>query len=217
MESELGIELENITVNYGITLTRELLDVGYSIDSDFAYHEDSQTVMCGFSWGDHYMGDLVFFNIMGTPSSTILHDKPIDLVLLDNFSFIPKEKDVDNPHVRESYQIKLSFHKKLMLTFMIHAIAIGLFVLIYTIPSFFSFVQNTSLNGVKGGIPLGVIIIAFPTILISLLWAPFGIKMAKFPAPKGNILKKINFALWILLNFFFSMVYLFAISYYFRV
>jgi hypothetical protein len=214
LETKSGIKLRNITIDYGITTMRELLDAGYSVGPDFAYHEDSGTVMCGLFWGEYYMGELAFFNITELPSFSVLRNKPIDLALLEDTRFVPEEKRADKLYGRKSGRSKLGFRKKIMLTLMIHVIALGLFVLIYATPDLFSFIRNAEIQGGERHVPLGVAIIALPTILISLLWAPFGFG-TKFPAPKGKILKKTGFALWVSINLIFSVGCLLAVDYFF--
>jgi len=58
-------------------------------------------------------------------------------------------------------------------------------------------------------------LVALPTIIIALIWAPFDLR-EEF-APKGKGLQKAGFALWMAANFIFSVAYIFAVDYYFRI
>lgn len=218
MESETSLTLQNIKVIYGITLVSELVDAGYSIDKDFVFHEDSQTVMCGLFKENEYLGDLVSYRATEMPSFADLQSKPVDLILLDSNRFLPKTEKMElGQHGEKATKRKLGFSAKLVLTFVIHALAFGLFALIYSKPAIVSFLQKTAFEGPLSGIIIfGMIAIVLPIILIAFLWAPFGVRDPfTNPAPKGFLLKKLGYAFWVLLNAAFSIAYIIAAYYYF--
>ena len=92
-----------------------------------------------------------------------------------------------------------------MWTLVIHLAAFGLFVFMHIMPSTFAFFQNTE---------FGILLVMLPTIVIALIWAPFGLR--EFSSPKGKGLQKTGYTLWLAVNFIFSTAYIFAIDCYFR-
>ncbi len=101
---------------------------------------------------------------------------------------------------------KSVLRKKILYTVLIHAVAAALFVMIYLIPSLFTFVQNTEFRGrFGGGTPLGMVLLVLPALIITFIWDRDVI------GEKGRVGRKILLSLWLVFNVAVSLTYLILI------
>jgi len=104
----------------------------------------------------------------------------------------------------------LNNKKKILWTSITHLGLIVLAVAIFLIPTLFTFVRDTTIGFVlsRGKIPLGILLVALPTITVIWLW--------KSTLLTGKWQEKVVFGLWVIFNLFFTIAYLVVIDNYLK-
>ncbi|MDR2502077.1 MAG: hypothetical protein LBC78_02370 [Oscillospiraceae bacterium] len=214
---ESGMTLRNVTVRYGATTVRELLEHGYSLAPENAdcrgmeYNAQSQTAMCGFFQGAVYMGELVFYNLSAKPDLSDLPGLSIDLALLWDDSLRAKTDKRAKP--RPGHSAKKTFFKKLTLTLLIHGSAAALFFAAYHIPALLSVLRQSE-RKYNGGMsfPPGMLLLVLPAMLMVPVWGVHTPGGGRRYAGAPRALRIIGFSLWIILNVVFTAAYFFLID-----
>ena len=121
------------------------------------------------------------------------------------------------PYRRKYRKKEKYFPKQIMLTFVVHIIALGLYAVIFAMPTLTAFIKDSEVH-IFGGLPLKMPLLlavaVLPTILIALIWIPSNLGIT--PLPKGKILKLIGFWFWIMLNWEIFVLYMVVTAYYFN-
>ncbi len=94
--------------------------------------------------------------------------------------------------------------RRVVWTCLIHLAAAALFLCIYAVPAFFSYVQRTDVRIGVGRAPMGIILLVLPALLVTFLWGGC-------LAGENTTKKKILLSLWLIVNVCISGAYLIAI------
>ncbi len=188
------IVLNGITVRYGETTVRELIDAGYTISDFEQIIEEPAVAICNLNRENTTVAMISFYGIKKIIEQEQLYDRPIDFVLLKK-SRRRKSKRKDN-----------AMRNRIVYTIAIHAIAAALFALIYAVPALGHFVQNAKIRRNGGEMELGMALLILPTLLIAFIWA------GGVVGEKGKVLQKIGVALWLIFNVALSITYGFLIG-----
>ena len=189
---ESCIKIGNITVEYGITLTRELLKEGYVLSGFEQIIEEPTLATCNLSENNVTIGVLYFYNLKEKITVDQLADFPIDFALLNHTGKKAKGKPLPP---------KQALKNRMLWTCLVHAIAVAIYFCIYAVPALFTWVQNTDFRAGGGYAPVGMVLLILPAIVITFLWD--GNAMSE-----NSAAKKILLSLWLILNVAISLVYL---------
>ena len=189
---ERPVKIGNISVKYGATLVRELVNAGYTISDFEQILEEPTLATCNFSKDNAIIGILSFYNLKEKMNIDQLADVPIDLVLLHSDGKKGKGKQLSQRQILKT---------KMIWTCLIHFAVAAIYFCIYAVPALFAWVQNTEFRAAGGRAPMGMVLLILPAIVITFIWDGATVK------GKG-IVKKILLSLWLILNVALSLVYL---------
>jgi len=196
-KAETETTFAGITIQYGITPARVLLDAGYTLSDLEQITEEPTIAACLLRKDNRVAADLCFYTLTEATTLDKLADVPIDLLL-------PQHPAASRNPKRTRRQTT-SAASKLLLSCLIHLVSAGLFACIYAVPQLFTFVQNGALRINGNGAPLGIVLLILPAILIVFLCGG-GAESA------GG---KLRLSLVLIANVAVSLAYLISIDYLF--
>ena len=188
-KAETETTFAGITIQYGITPARVLLDAGYTLSDLEQITEEPTIAACLLRKDNRVAADLCFYTLTEATTLDKLADVPIDLLL-------PQHPAASRNPKRTRRQTT-SAASKLLLSCLIHLVSAGLFACIYAVSQLFTFVQN--------GAPLGIVLLILPAVLIVFLYGG-GAESA------GG---KLRLSLVLIANVAVSLAYLISIDYLF--
>ena len=192
-EPQKTVNIGDRTVHCGHTRVRELLDAGYTISDFEQITEEPTLASCQLDKDGKLVATLWFFGLKTATRPELLGDVSIDDIV------------VENHHTGHRQPKTRPLTAKIVWTLLIHAFAAALFVIIFTIPSVFSFFGNARIASNSSQMPLGIFLLALPAIAIAILWG------RDLVGEKG-IWKKLLLAVWAFVNLCLTLAYVALIS-----
>lgn len=194
--SKDSITIENIKIQYGITLVREILAHGYTISNFEQITDEPYLATCNLSKENKLIATLGFYHLADQITIEQLADIPVDYAFLHNTDILP------DTHQNASNR---TLRNRILWTFLIHLAAAAAFFCVFAVPALFAWVRNTDFRMGTGQAPMGIVLLILPALIITFMWGGFNLK-------QKPVVTKILLSLFLIINVIISVIYLVLIA-----